>query len=215
MRSKAVNAGLTPVQTFALPNMLARYPGAVLVSGEVMNSVSYGDTKPSVISVFQEPAAGAIEIDGTLLLGAENLEKPGNLGAMLRTADAIGANHFLALGTGPDVFNPNCIVASTGAVFSVPVTTGPTEYVVSELRAAGIRLVVASGESSRSYWETDFTVPSAIVVGAEHAGVSVGLKELADEVVSIPMAGTSDSLNASVALAVISFEARRQVRSNR
>jgi TrmH family RNA methyltransferase len=145
-----------------------------------------------------------------LILVAEGIEKPGNLGAMLRTADAVGANALISVDGIVDVFNPNVLRTSTGAVFSVPVAEFSMDELSTWLIEHSVRMVAAQPEATESIWQTDLTGKVAIAIGAEAAGLTLDLLALADTVTSIPMEGESDSLNASVAMAVIAFEAKRQ-----
>lgn len=142
----------------------------------------------------------------SLVLVAEGMEKPGNIGAMMRTADAAGAGVLLASAVA-DVFNPNVIRASQGALFTVPVAVADAAEARSWLEER-IAVVVATPQASGPYWDFDLSGPTAIVVGAEHEGISPVWDDL--PAVRIPMVGAADSLNASVAAAVLLFEAVRQ-----
>ncbi len=144
---------------------------------------------------------------GSLVLVADAIEKPGNLGAMIRTAEAVGAS-FAASDPVTDLANPNVIRASQGAVFLATVGAGPAPEVARRL-PTGTTVVVATPEAPTPYWDLDLTVPAAIVVGSEHRGVASRWRSLGIPV-RIPMVGRVDSLNASVAAAVLLFEAARQ-----
>ncbi|MFV1961179.1 MAG: TrmH family RNA methyltransferase, partial [Acidimicrobiia bacterium] len=166
-----------------------------------------------VIAVFEQLPVRLDQIDTNdtpLILAAESIEKPGNLGAMLRTADASGANGFVAVGETADVFNPNAIRASTGALFSVPVAVCSLDDFGPWLREKSIQLVAASPDSPDTLWDTDMTGASALMVGTEDKGLSESARERSDRLVMIPMSGSSDSLNTSVSLALLAFEAVRQ-----
>ena len=154
-----------------------------------------------------ETVLGAIDRD--LVLVAEAIEKPGNLGAMFRTADAAGAAVVAADPT-VDVFNPNVIRASQGALFSVPfaVTDSTSALAWASERGA---VVVASPDAGMPLWDIDLSGPVAIVIGSEHEGIG-GEWRTAGTTVRIPMAGDADSLNASVAAAIVLYEAVRQRR---
>jgi TrmH family RNA methyltransferase len=146
-----------------------------------------------------------------LVLVIEAIEKPGNLGAMLRTADGTGVDAVIVADPTTDLWNPNVIRASQGAVFVVATATADTETTARWIDRHGLNLVAASPEAERPLWDADLAAPTAIIVGAEHAGLSAAFRSPATTV-SIPMAGSSDSLNSSVAAAVMLYEAVRQRR---
>lgn len=148
---------------------------------------------------------------GAIVLVADGLEKPGNLGALLRTADAVGAGAVFVTGSGTDLENPNVIRASMGSVFAVPVALGSVAEVSAHVRQAGLPLVATSPSAAKAHWELDLSGGVAFVVGEEHAGLDAAWLETADACVRIPMRpGVADSLNASVAGAVVLYEALRQ-----
>jgi TrmH family RNA methyltransferase len=147
-----------------------------------------------------------------LLLVIDGLEKPGNLGALLRTADAVDAHAVLVTGQGTDPFNPNVIRASMGSVFSRPVVTTTGAQLRSFLRDRGVRLVATSPAAAEPYWNADLRGAVALVMGTEHAGLDQDWLEAADQRVSIPMAGMADSLNVATAGALVLYEALRQRR---
>jgi len=132
------------------------------------------------------------------------------VGAMLRTADAVGATALITTGSVVDVFNPNVIRSSIGAIFSVPYTHAELPQLVDWLKQNAIELVAAVPGIDTAYWSADLTESLAILVGAEDIGLSKEARHAADRLVSIPMAGTADSLNVSVSAALMVFEARRQ-----
>ena len=144
-----------------------------------------------------------------LWLVAASVEKPGNLGAMLRTADAAGAAGVLVADAATDPFNPNVVRASVGTLFSVPLAVASAEDVRAWLATHGIRVVATSPDAPSDYATADLTGPVAIVVGGEHGGLGADWLG-AGETVRIPMAGQADSINAAMAAAVLLFEARRQ-----
>ena len=144
-----------------------------------------------------------------LVLIADGIEKPGNLGAMVRTAEAVGADAVIVANPATDLTNPNVIRASQGAVFALPVGAGSGADVIEWAATHAVRLVVASPSGSVDLWKADLTGSIGVVVGSESAGVSDGLAAGAEHV-RIPMAGTGDSLNASVAAALVLYESRRQ-----
>ncbi len=185
----------------------------VSVIPEVLDRVSYRRRSQGVIAVFRQRRSRLDDIalgSESLVLVAENLEKPGNLGAILRTADAVGADAVVSVPDPMDVFNPNAIRASTGAVFTVPAPGASVGELRAWLSSAGVRLIAADPTAVARLWSADLTGPVALMVGAEHEGLSSEALSAADLVVSIPQAGAADSLNASVAMAVLSYETLRQ-----
>ena len=137
----------------------------------------------------------------------EALEKPGNLGAILRSADGAGVDAALAVDTVSDLYSPNCIRASLGAVFSVPVWQGAGDEARQWLCEHGVQVFVARVEAARDIWQVDLTGPAAIVLGSESEGVSSRWEGPA---VRLPMVGGVDSLNVSATAAAMFYEARRQ-----
>ena len=147
--------------------------------------------------------------DGLYLVIA-GLEKPGNVGALLRSADAVGAQAVFVTGAGTDLGNPNVVRASMGSLFTRPVLQVEGERLREALRRQGVRLVATSPAADRDYWSTSLLGRVAIVVGAEHEGLDEHWLSAADEVVTIPMRGSADSLNVATAGALVLFEALRQ-----
>jgi len=145
-----------------------------------------------------------------LVLVLESVEKPGNLGAVLRTADAAGVDAVLVCDPLTDLFNPNLIRASLGAVFSVPTVACSSQEAYDWLSARGIAVLTAQLQDSSLYYDTDMVRPTAIVFGTEDKGLSPFWRERADAHIRIPMAGAMDSLNVSVSAAILAFEAVRQ-----
>jgi len=145
-----------------------------------------------------------------LILVLERVEKPGNLGAVLRSADAAGVDAVLVCDPLTDLYNPNLIRASLGALFSVPTVACTSEEAFSWLSARGIAVLTAQLQDSKPYYDTDMVRPTAIVFGAEDKGLSDFWRERADAHIRIPMAGAMDSLNVSVSAAILAFEAVRQ-----
>lgn len=145
-----------------------------------------------------------------LLLACEAVEKPGNLGAMLRTADAAGADAVLAADPVTDWANPNLVRASKGTVFSVPVASAGGAELVDWLRARSVRIVVTTPDTDLAHTDADLTGPAAVVVGAEKHGLSRTFLDAADVRVRIPMHGAANSLNVATSAAIVLYEAVRQ-----
>ena len=153
-----------------------------------------------------------------LLLVAEQVEKPGNLGAMLRTCDAAGVDGFVTVDPVADLTNPNVVRASQGALFSVPVAQCTQMEALSWLRARGIAIVATTpneinGRPPLDYTAFDFTKPCAILMGEEKSGLSEFWLRNADAAVRIPMTGRINSLNVATSAALVIYEALRQRRA--
>lgn len=211
---RAIEAGLEPIQTFVSDTTLAVRGGMVLVAPEVMDKASYRSKSEGIIGVFDQPPTdlGRIELGADpLLLVLEDIEKPGNLGAMCRTANAAGADAVVTVGQSVDPWNPNALRASTGAVFSIPLAVSDWDDLSPWIETHGIEMVAADPYAETTIFEADLRGAKALVIGAEDAGLSDRATELAETLVSIPQTqGTTDSLNASVAAGVVLFEAVRQ-----
>ena len=202
---RARAAGLRIVSTYFAPELL-EWPEGEAVSARVLAKMAYRASPEGVLAVVEAPER-ELPRGGSLYLVAVGIEKPGNLGAMARTADAAGADALVVAEAQADPWNPNAIRASTGAVFSLPVV----EATLDDVKRLPARLVVASPTASTSYADTDLTTPTALAIGAEDAGLPAAWHDAADLAVSIPLhAATTDSLNAATAAAIILFEARRQ-----
>jgi len=145
-----------------------------------------------------------------LVLVCAGLEKPGNLGAILRTADAAAVAAVIAADPVTDWGNPNVVRASKGTVFSVPVASATTAEVLDWTAQHGLQIVAATPDATQLVTDTDLTGPTAIAVGAEQTGLSPGWLENASIRVRIPMFGKADSLNVSTSAAIITYEAVRQ-----
>lgn len=145
-----------------------------------------------------------------LLLVVEAIEKPGNLGAMLRSADAAGADAVIVTDPTTDVHNPNVVRASQGALFTVPLAVADTQATLAWLAERRISLVATSPEAAVTVWDVDLTGSVAVAIGAEADGLSATMLGGAQSRVAIPMRGRIDSLNASVTAALLLYEAVRQ-----
>jgi RNA methyltransferase, TrmH family len=144
------------------------------------------------------------------VLVAESIERPGNLGATVRIACAAGADALILADPFTDVFHPEVVRGSAGALFKVPVATAATDAAIEWLRERSVAIVVTSPHGTRAYWELDGAGGSAVTVGSERHGVSERWLAAAAEVVSIPMPGPADSLNVAVAAGIVLFDAARR-----
>ncbi|MGI8700724.1 MAG: TrmH family RNA methyltransferase [Nocardioidaceae bacterium] len=185
----------------------------VLVGEAAFAKASYRESPDGWLAVVPDPSRplGALRLsERPLLLVAESVEKPGNLGAMLRTADAARVDAVVAASPVSDWGNPNVVRASKGAVFAVPVASAPSAEVAHWLTELSVTTVVATPESDRLFTDLDLTGAVAIVVGAEHAGVSDTWHSSTDVTCRIPMAGRVNSLNVATSAALVLYEAVRQ-----
>lgn len=148
--------------------------------------------------------------DDPLVLVVEAIEKPGNLGTMLRTADAAGVHAVVVADPTTDPFNPNVVRASIGSLFTVPLAIASANETMTWLGISGIRSIATTPDATGVHWDVDYRGATAIVVGSEQYGLSEAWLEGADDRARIPMAGTADSLNAAMATGVALFEAVRQ-----
>jgi TrmH family RNA methyltransferase len=180
---------------------------------EAFARLAYGDRLDGIVSVAETPlhSLDDLELPTNPLIGViEGLEKPGNLGAVLRTADGAGLSAVIFAEPRTDLLNPNVIRASLGTIFSVPVAVASTGDVLTWLRERSINIVAARVEGTDDYTSVDYTLPTAIALGSEARGLSDAWAELADASVHIPMLGVADSLNVSATAAILFYEARRQ-----
>lgn len=145
-----------------------------------------------------------------LLLVLETVEKPGNLGALLRTADAANLDAVIICDPQTDIYNPNAIRSSIGCIFTMPVVTASTEDAMAWMHATGIKMFGTALTATHYYHETDFLQPAAIIMGSEANGLSNAWLEGADDLIKIPMMGKIDSMNVSASAAIVIFEAMRQ-----
>jgi TrmH family RNA methyltransferase len=191
------------------PDDLRRVP----VTGTAFAKLAFGDRAEGVVGVAVRPATGLEGLDpaaSPLLAVVEGIEKPGNLGAILRSADGAGVDGFIAADPRTDLFNPNAIRASLGTIFSIPIAAATSAETLSWLRARDVRLVVARVDGPAVYTEVDLTGPIAIVLGSEADGLTSAWSGAEVVAVRLPMLGAADSLNVSAAAAVLLYEARRQ-----
>lgn len=183
----------------------------IVVGEEAFRSIS-GNVRPDgIVAVVARPPTDLERLPVIpLLLVAVGIERPGNLGAIVRTAEAAGAG-LLVCDTATDVFHPEAVRGSVGTVFTVPLAQASTARALAWLRRQEASVFVATPDASAPVWNTEFGgSPVAIVVGGERNGVGPTWMDAADEVVSIPMAGRADSLNVAVAAGIVLFEAVRQ-----
>lgn len=191
----------------------ARAAGVTLqeVTAAVFHKIGYGDNPDGVLGVASQPSTSLTALPAPALplyLLTEGLEKPGNLGAILRSADAAGVTGIIVCDSHTDVWNPNVVRASQGAFCTVPIALASASETLDWLRQHHIQILVAVPSASQLYTAIDLRLPSALVVGAEHAGLSPTWHS--ETPIRIPMAGQVDSLNVAQAASILLFEAVRQ-----
>ncbi len=200
----------------AAPRLLARLrdSGALVtrVAPRVFEKIGYGDRTEGIVAIADRPrrALGDLKFDGQPLVAIiEGLEKPGNIGAILRSADAAGVAAVIVTDPASDPYGPNAIRASTGAIFTVPLVESTRDETREWLVARAMQIVAASPDADRVYTDFDFARPTAIVLGSEARGLSEAWRvEVAGA--RVPMKGRADSLNVSVTAALFFFEVLRQ-----
>ena len=183
------------------------------VSPDIYNKVAYRGGTEGVIAevVARQLTLEDIKLQKrALVVVMESVEKPGNVGAVLRSADAANADAVIVCDPLTDLYNPNLIRASVGAFFSVPCVACTSEQCISWLKANGIQILTAQLQDSCYYYEADMTRSTAIVMGTEATGLTDKWRKAADSHIRIPMLGCGDSLNVSVSAAILMFEAVRQ-----
>ena len=221
----ALAAGVRPRALYycpalASPDSLALADSAGALGGEVIEvsrpvfeKISYREGPDGWLAVVPSVAGSLDRLElgsQPLVLVCAGLEKPGNLGAILRTADAAGVAAVIAADPVTDWGNPNVVRASKGTVFSVPVASAAGAEVLDWIATRGLQLVAAAPDATQLVSETDLTGPTAIAVGAEQTGLPADWLRRADVRVRIPMFGRADSLNVSTSAAIITYEAVRQ-----
>jgi len=186
----------------------------VAVTQEVYDKIAYRNSTEGIVAIAKakptELAQLQLKTKNPLILVAEAPEKPGNIGALLRTADAANLDAVLIANPKTDLYNPNIIRSSVGCVFTGTIATGTTAEIIAYLKRNNIAIYCAALTASKDYTTTDFSEPSAIVVGTEHSGLSDTWLQQATQNIIITMEGHIDSMNVSVSAAILIFEAKRQ-----
>ncbi|HKI82806.1 MAG TPA: RNA methyltransferase [Candidatus Krumholzibacteria bacterium] len=183
------------------------------LSAQLSEHIAFGDRREGLCALVAWQPLALRELtlpELPLVLVVQGIEKPGNLGALLRTADAAGVDAVLLCDGVTDATNPNTIRASMGTLFTLPVAESSSAEAERFLREHGLQVYTARPESSRPYWQGGFAEPSAIVVGSEHSGLQDSWSGAGLTALSIPMRGKADSLNVNVSAAILLFEAVRQ-----
>jgi TrmH family RNA methyltransferase len=222
----ALEGGGRPIELFYAPEVtgpdplgvaarVSALPGATVteISRGVLEKVSYRESPDGWLAVMQTPGCALDRLDPgpePLILVCESIEKPGNLGAMLRTAEAAGVSAAISADAVTDWGNPNVVRASKGTVFTMPVAVDSSAAVLAWLRTRHVAVVVTTPDGTCSPAEVDMTGPTAVVIGSESSGVTPLWHKEADAAVRIPMYGHVNSINAAAAAAIALYEANRQ-----
>lgn len=200
---------LAQLQTFAQNRQTALFE----VTPEVFAKIAYRDNSDGLLLVipYLERTLAQLPLGTPPFLAIiEGVEKPGNLGAILRTADAAGVDGVLICTGATDLHNPNVIRASLGTLFTVPVVEASTTATLAWLRQHQIQIVATTPDAETLYTAVDMTGPIAIVMGSEAEGLGAAWLAVADQAVRIPMYGAADSLNLATSTALLLYEAIRQ-----
>jgi TrmH family RNA methyltransferase len=214
----ALGSGLQPEALLTAPELASRSidmanAETITVTRAVFEKISYRDNPDGWLGIFPIPTRRLEDIQlssSPLVIVAESVEKPGNLGAILRTADAAHVDALLVCDPRVDLWNPNVIRASRGAVFTVPTVEVESADALTWLRSNKMRVLAATPSATQIYTDVNMKEPLAIAVGTEDMGLTDFWMQNADLQVRIPMLGMVNSLNVSIATALITYEAVRQ-----
>lgn len=222
--SLALAVGYQVESVFICPELFAKtdYPEVLdsiaddkkfEVSEAVFEKIAYREGSDGLLTLARPKKHGLSDLklsDNPFIIILEAVEKPGNLGAILRTADAAQADAVIVCDPATDLYNPNAIRSSVGCMFTVPTAVCSSQEALLYLKEKGVKIFAAELKASSWYQDSDFTQPSAIVMGTEADGLTNFWLDNADARIKIPMRGKIDSLNVSVSTAVLTFEAMRQ-----
>ncbi|MCX6171473.1 MAG: RNA methyltransferase [Flavobacterium sp.] len=198
------------LQIFKSPNLQIEL---IEISKEVYQKLAYRDTTEGIIAVAKTKSLQLSELKlskNPLIVIMEAIEKPGNIGAMLRTCDAANVDAVIIANPKTDLYNPNIVRSSVGCLFTNQIAMATTEETINFLIQNKINFYSATLQNSTSYHTQDFTQPTALVVGTEAIGLTKPWRDQATQNIIIPMQGEIDSMNVSVAAAILIFEAKRQ-----
>jgi TrmH family RNA methyltransferase len=220
----AMASGFTITDLFYSPELVSEHDLKALISHsnrtelaeitrEVFNRMAYRNDTGGLIALAEPRRLHFNDLklrERPLILVLETVEKPGNLGALLRTADAANLDAVIICDPQTDIYNPNAIRSGIGCVFTMPVVTATSEETISWMKATGIKMFGTALTATHHYHKTDFNQPAAIVMGSEANGLSKTWLDGADDLIKIPMMGKIDSMNVSASAAIVIFEAMRQ-----
>lgn len=207
-----INADHQVTQEWLIKKTIAHH-FIIHVNQAVYSKIAYRENTEGVVAIFQQKSHALNQLafkENALVLVAEGIEKPGNIGAMLRTSDAAGVDAVIIADAKTDLYNPNIIRSSLGGVFTNQIAIGSTEEVKNYLNANHIKIFSATLQNSNNYLSEQYTSSCALVVGSEAKGVSDLWREKDCQAINIPMNGQLDSMNVSVAAAILIYEAKRQ-----
>ncbi|OMP30444.1 RNA methyltransferase [Mangrovimonas sp. DI 80] len=221
--SLAINGGYTIEQVLFLPelcseetlrNLLPKSAEIIEISKDVFQKLAHRDSTEGIIAVAKckQHELGQLKLNSKapLIMVAEAPEKPGNIGALLRTADAANVDAVIIANPKTDLYNPNIIRSSVGCVFTNTIAVGSTSDIITFLKEHNIAMYCAALQASVGYHTQDYTGPTALVVGTEDTGLSDEWRTNSTQNIIIPMQGAIDSMNVSVAAGILIFEAKRQ-----
>lgn len=183
------------------------------INKEVYQKLAYRDTTEGIIAIAKTKSLQLLDLklpENPLILVMESIEKPGNIGAMLRTCDAAKVDAVILANPKTDLYNPNIVRSSVGCLFTNQIASGTTDEVIAFLKQNNINIYGATLQNSNSYHEINYTTPTALIVGTEATGLTQTWRDNATQNIIIPMQGEIDSMNVSVASAILIFEAKRQ-----
>lgn len=226
---RALDAGVAPIEAWVDPERLssaeidtlvgrleAAGSAVIVADSRLIQRLGYGERSTGIVTVAETPrrALNDLVVGRAALVGVvDAVEKPGNLGAILRSADGAGVSALLVANPATDIFNPNVIRASLGTVFSMPIAVASVAETMAWLNAGSVRIVTARVDATTDYTDADLTGPVAIVVGGEAEGLGDAWSGPEVTAVRVPMLGVADSLNVSVTAAILFYEALRQRRA--
>jgi TrmH family RNA methyltransferase len=231
---RALEAGVPATEAWVAPNRVRADAARVLLprlaaagaeiietSGELLGRLTYGERDDGLLAVLRAPSTDLADLrlpaesrsSPPLIAVVEGVEKPGNLGALLRSADGAGVDAVMVADPASDIWNPNAVRASLGTIFRMPLAVCSATEAVAYLREHGLAVVAARVDGEVDYDAADLRGPVAIVVGSEVEGLSDAWSGARVTSVRIPMLGVADSLNVSATAAVLFYEARRQRRA--
>jgi TrmH family RNA methyltransferase len=192
---------------------LSKSADLIEISKEVYQKLAYRDTTEGILALAKTKSLQLSDLklsENPLILVAEAPEKPGNIGALLRTADAANLDAVIIANPKSDLYNPNIVRSSVGCLFTNQIATGTTDEIIAFLKKRKIAIYCATLQNSTSYHTQDYTAPTALVVGTEATGLTEEWRKATTQNIIIPMQGEIDSMNVSVAAAILIFEAKRQ-----
>lgn len=205
-----------------LPELISKDQITKLINGtvelieinkEVYQKLAYRDTTEGIIAIAKTKSLSLSDLklpENPLILVMESIEKPGNIGAMLRTCDAANIDAVIIANPKTDLYNPNIVRSSVGCIFTNQIAMGTSEEIIPFLKNKNITIFGATLQNSNFYHTQNYTTPTALVVGTEATGLTQIWRDNASQNIIIPMQGEIDSMNVSVASAILLFEAKRQ-----